>query len=224
MTILELKQIEKIYGKGEAATTALRNVNWKVESGEFWSIVGPSGSGKSTLLNILGCMDKPTKGEYFLKGKSIQTLSAKQLSKVRNQKVSFVFQQFALLNDYTVYDNIELPLLCRRMSHSNRKKRIHKYAAYLGIDSLLKKKPTQISGGQQQRVAIARALVTESDIILADEPTGALDQTTGADLMKLLVELNQAGKTIIVVTHNMEVAKMTDHVLTICDGEISLEG
>ncbi len=141
------------------------------------------------------------------------------IGKIRNAGLSFVFQQFALIHEYSVYDNIELPLLCRRMPHKKKKQLIHKYASYLGIEDLLKKKVTQISGGQQQRVAIARALVAETDLILADEPTGALDQNTGKELMQVLQDLNKQGKTIILVTHNPEIAEMTGKTLEICDGQ-----
>lgn len=219
MTVIELEKIGKTYGKGESATQALSNVSLKIEEGEFWSIMGPSGSGKSTLLNILGCMDVPTEGNYFLKGEKINDYTAKQLSRVRNQTISFVFQQFALLNEYSVYDNIELPLFCRKLSKKERKERIDYYMKRLGIEGLGKKKPTQISGGQQQRAAIARALVTEADIILADEPTGALDQKTGAELMGLLQEINGEGKTILLVTHDEKVANCAKKRLYIEDGK-----
>lgn len=219
MTVIELEKIGKTYGKGESATQALSNVSLKIEEGEFWSIMGPSGSGKSTLLNILGCMDVPTEGNYFLKGEKINDYTAKQLSRVRNQTISFVFQQFALLNEYSVYDNIELPLFCRKLSRKERRERIDYYMKRLGIEGLGKKKPTQISGGQQQRAAIARALVTEADIILADEPTGALDQKTGAELMGLLQEINEEGKTILLVTHDEKVADCAKRRLYIEDGK-----
>ncbi len=223
MDIITLKNINKIYGKGKNQTHALHDVTWTVKKGEFWSIVGPSGSGKSTLLNLLGCMDTPTSGSYILDGIKIDTLTEKKLSIIRNTKVSFVFQQFELLKDYNVYDNIELPLLCRHMSAKERKTIISEYMDYLGISDLARKKPSQISGGQQQRTAIARALVTNADIILADEPTGALDQKTGLELMKLLRKINETGKTIIFVTHNNELAKMTDHCLKIIDGKAEVE-
>lgn len=219
MAVIELENISKTYGKGESATHALSKVSLRIEEGEFWSIMGPSGSGKSTLLNILGCMDVPTGGNYFLKGEKVNDFTAKQLSKVRNQTISFVFQQFALLNEYSVYENIELPLLCQRISRKERKQRIDYYMRRLGIESFGKKKPTQISGGQQQRAAIARALVTEANIILADEPTGALDQKTGAELMGLLQEINEDGKTILLVTHDEKVADHAKKRLYIEDGK-----
>lgn len=222
MTIIELQNINKVYGKGESATVALTDVNLKVEQGEFWAIMGPSGSGKSTLLNILGCMDVPTSGNYLLKGKNLGKSTPNQLSQIRNQTVSFIFQQFALLNDYNVYDNIELPLLCQKLSKRERKERVRYYMKRLGIENLARKKPTQISGGQQQRVAIARALVTKADIILADEPTGALDQKTGQELMSLLCEINKEGKTILLVTHDEKVASVTKRQIRIQDGKSSV--
>lgn len=219
MSLMELDNVSKIYGKGEYATTALSNVNLKVESGEFWSVMGPSGSGKSTLLNILGCMDTISSGDYIIKGKSVKSMTRNQLSKVRNEVVSFVFQHFALLNDYTVYENIELPLNCQKISKKEKKARIEYYMERLGIIQFAKKKPTQISGGQQQRVAIARAMVTKADIILADEPTGALDQKTGAELMTLLKEINEEGKAIILVTHDERVADIANKRIIIQDGK-----
>lgn len=218
MVLAELHNISKIYGKGDNTVKVLSNVDIKIEEGDFWAVVGPSGSGKSTLLNILGCMDKATDGEYFLKGKSVNDFSPKQMSKVRNYVISFIFQQFALLNEYSIYDNIELPLRCRRMPGKERKERVLYYMKRLGIEELKKKKPPQISGGQQQRVAIARALVTEGDIILADEPTGALDQKTGMEFMELLAEINAEGKTIILVTHDRNVARFATKRLCIEDG------
>ena len=222
MSLIELKNIEKIYGKGDSATVALTGVNLKIEPGEFWSIMGPSGSGKSTLLNILGCMDTATEGEYVLKGQNVNKMDQKQMSRVRNEVVSFVFQHFALLNDYTVYENIELPLNCRRMSSREKKEKIEYYMSRLGIENLYKKRPTQISGGQQQRVAIARALVTEADLILADEPTGALDQKTGRELLALLQEINSEGRTILLVTHDPTVAKTAGKQIRIEDGKVTI--
>ncbi len=218
MAIIELKNLGKIYGSGDAATTALKNVNLKIEEGEFWSIMGPSGSGKSTLLNILGCMDKPSDGEYILKGQDVSDYDANELSTIRNNVISFVFQNFALLNDYSVYDNIVLPLNCRKMSKKEKNQRVTTVMEKLGIGKLSKKKPTQISGGQQQRVAIARALVSEPDILLADEPTGALDKKNGEELMKILQEINDGGKTVIVVTHDEKVASVAKKRIYIEDG------
>ena len=219
MVVAELKNIGKIYGKGEASTEALRGIELKIEKGDFWAIIGPSGSGKSTLLNILGCIDIPTSGEYFLNGQLVNKFTNSQLSAARNETISFIFQYFALLNEYTVYKNIMLPLNCRKISVREKKQLVNYYMKRLGIEGLSKKKPTQISGGQQQRVAIARALVTKPDIILADEPTGALDRKTGEEVMKILHEINAEGKTIVVVTHDMEVAKAAKKQFYIEDGD-----
>lgn len=219
MVVAELKNIGKIYGKGEASTEALRGIELKIEKGDFWAIIGPSGSGKSTLLNILGCIDVPTSGEYFLNGQLVNKFTNSQLSAARNETISFIFQYFALLNEYTVYENIMLPLNCRKISVREKKQLVNYYMKRLGIEGLSKKKPTQISGGQQQRVAIARALVTKPDIILADEPTGALDRKTGEEVMKILHEINAEGKIIVVVTHDMEVAKAAKKQFYIEDGD-----
>lgn len=219
MVVAELKNIGKIYGKGEASTEALRGIELKIEKGDFWAIIGPSGSGKSTLLNILGCIDIPTSGEYFLNGQLVNKFTKSQLSAARNETISFIFQYFALLNEYTVYENIMLPLNCRKISVREKKQLVNYYMKRLGIEGLSKKKPTQISGGQQQRVTIARALVTKPDIILADEPTGALDRKTGEEVMKILHEINAEGKTIVVVTHDMEVAKAAKKQFYIEDGD-----
>lgn len=219
MALMELQNVGKIYGKDDFKTVALNDVNLKVERGDFWSIMGPSGSGKSTLLNILGCMDIPTSGTYLLDGELVNQFNNRQLSCARNKVISFVFQHFALLNEYTVYENIELPLHCQRISSKEKKERIWYYMKRLGIEGLAKKKPTQISGGQQQRVAIARALVTKAEIILADEPTGALDQKTGKELMELFQEINEEGKTVLLVTHDEGVAKVAKKRLYIEDGK-----
>lgn len=220
MSIIKLENLHKVYGKDNYKTVALKDINLSIDDGELVSIMGPSGSGKSTLLNIIGCLDTQTKGEYTLEGKKIIGLSNKEMSKIRNTTLSFVFQNFALLKDYTVYENIELPLLYRNMKKSEKKEKIYYYMDKLGIRDLEKKKPKHISGGQQQRVAIARALVGEAKIILADEPTGALDQKTGKELLDLLISLNTEGKTIIIVTHDVNVANMTNRLIKLEDGKI----
>lgn len=222
MNLIELKNISKIYGKNESETIALNKINISVKKGDLLAIMGPSGSGKSTLLNIIGCMDIPSSGEYYLKNNLINNLSNKQLSKIRNLTISFVFQHFALMKDYTVYDNIELPLVYRKLSKKNKKDLVIKYASYLGIENQLYKKPHELSGGQQQRVAIARALVSESEIILADEPTGALDQKTGQELLILLKKINKQGKTIIIVTHDQKIASYCNRTITLNDGKIDI--
>ncbi|MBN1040342.1 ABC transporter ATP-binding protein [Clostridium botulinum] len=221
MDIIQLKNINKIYGKGESELIALKNIDLTIKKGEFLAIMGSSGSGKSTLLNIMGCMDIPTNGEYYLNNMLIKNLSNNELSKIRNSTVSFIFQHFALIKDYTVYDNIELPLLHRKVSSKEKKDLILKYSHKLGISDKLYKKPTELSGGQQQRVAICRALVSESQIILADEPTGALDSNTGKSILDLLKEINKEGKTIIIVTHDLKIASYCDRTIIINDGKIN---
>lgn len=218
--MIRTKNLTKIY-KGETyETRALNNVNLTIEDGEFIAVMGPSGSGKSTLLNILGCMDTLTDGEYYLDGQEIHNLKLKELHKIRKEKISFVFQHFALMNNYSVYENVEMPLLAKNVNRFQRKKIVHEKLKLLGIDDLADKLPTQISGGQQQRTAIARALVSDNNIILADEPTGALDRKTGDELMKVLMEINASGKTIIIVTHDENVASRTKRIIKILDGEI----
>lgn len=220
MKLIELNNITKIYGSKDAKVVALDNINLTIEQGEMVSIMGPSGSGKTTLLSIIGCMDTATTGEYYIKGTLVSTKSNLELSKIRNSTISFVFQHFALMKDYSIYENIELPLVYRKMSSKAKKERIMYYCRKLGIQDLVNKKPSQISGGQQQRVAIARALSSEAEIILADEPTGALDQKTGEELLDLLKNINREDKTIIIVTHDSKVSEYCNRKLFIRDGKI----
>ncbi len=221
--MIRLDNISKKYKFSDIETNALTNVSLVIENGEFVAIMGASGSGKSTLLNIIGCMDTATSGRYYLNDIDIFKLKAKELCKIRNEKITFVFQNFALLEKYTAYENIELPLVNRRGSAKDRRKKVAEVAKQLGIETQLNKLPKQMSGGQQQRVALARALVSGADIILADEPTGALDHKTGIELMKILKNLNDIGKTIIIVTHDSAVAKYAERIITISDGRISHE-
>ncbi|WP_427339760.1 ABC transporter ATP-binding protein [Caloranaerobacter sp. DY30410] len=218
--MIVLKDICKYYGEGSEIIKALDGVNLTIKKSEFLSIMGPSGSGKSTLLNIIGCMDRPTSGEYYLDGKDMTKLNDKDLSRIRNKQITFVFQNFALMEKYTVLENIELPLLPRNLNRRKRKELIFKAASQLGIESQLKKMPYQLSRGQQQRVALARALISGADIILADEPTGALDQKNGEELMNIFLKLNKLGKTIILVTHDLNVAKFSKRIIQIIDGRI----
>ena len=221
MAFIELKDVTKIYGKEDYKTVALSGINLEIEKGEFVSIMGPSGSGKTTLLNIIGCMDVLTQGEYILDKKSISKNSENQLAEIRGSFISFIFQNFALMNDYTVYENIELPLHYKKISKKNKRTKILDSMKMLGISDLSNKRPTQISGGQQQRVAIARALVCDAEIILADEPTGSLDQKNGEELLNILGEINSQGKTIIIITHDQNVANYTKRNINIIDGKIS---
>lgn len=218
--MIQLENIEKEYKGNGISTKALNGVSLKIEDGEMVSIVGPSGSGKTTLLNIIGCMDNVTSGKYVCNDTEVSALKNSEVEKFRKGNISFVFQQFALLNDYTVYENVELPLRVKNISRKERKKMVREVLAKFKIAELEKKYPTQISGGQQQRCAIARAVVAGGNIILADEPTGALDGATGQEIMDILKELNREGKTVIIVTHDMGIAGQTMRMIHIGDGKI----
>ena len=221
--MIKLENISKKYKFSDSETNALAEVSLEINSGEFVAIMGASGSGKSTLLNIIGCMDTATSGNYYLNGEDVFKLKPKELCRIRNEKITFVFQNFALLEKYTAYENIELPLVNRKVSAKERKKKVSEVARQLGIENQLHKLPKQMSGGQQQRVALARALVSGADIILADEPTGALDHNTGIELMNMLKDLNEKGKTIIIVTHDPTVAEYAERIITISDGRVNYE-
>lgn len=218
--MIELKDVCKTYKYGKEETKALDNINLTIKDGEFVAVIGNSGSGKSTLLNVIGCMDLMDSGSYILNGQEISGIKINKLHKVRKESISFVFQNFALLNHYTVFENVEVPLLAKKVRKSERKRIVKEKLELMGIYDLKSKLPTKISGGQQQRCAIARALASDNNIILADEPTGALDCKTGEEIMNVLKELNGMGKTVIIVTHNMDIAKQTDRILEMEDGRI----
>ncbi len=219
--IVILKDVKKAYRVGEIITWGLRGVNMVVRKGEYVSIMGPSGSGKTTLLNMIGLLDKPTSGEIIIDGIPATKLKGKQLALVRNRKIGFVFQQFNLIARLTVYENIELPLIPRGVPRKLRKKMVVEALRMAGGDvSWLKKKPTQLSGGQQQRVAIARALVNRPAILLADEPTGALDRKASKVVVQTFRKVNAAGQTVIVVTHDPEVGHCAERILLLRDGRI----
>jgi len=182
--------------------------------------MGPSGSGKSTLLNIIGCLDTPTSGEYIFNGKAIDKLSRRELANLRNTSFGFILQYFGLVDEYTVYENVEIPLSYSKKKGINKKKLIKETLNMLGISDKIKKLPCQLSGGQNQRVAIARALINDPEIILADEPTGALDKKTGQEVMNILKDLNKNGKTLIIVTHDESIASQCNRIINICDGKI----
>lgn len=224
MAFIELKGICKEYQSDQIVTNALEDVNLMIEKGSFISIIGASGSGKTTLLNMIGCMDKPTRGQYILDGRKIDNLSESELSKIRGKRIAFVFQNFALIEDNTVYENVELPLLKRGILRSDRRQKVQAALTSVGISDLSRKRPAHISGGQKQRTAIARAIACGAEIILADEPTGALDSTTAKEIMNLLADLNRDGTTIIVITHDMDVAKYAQRIIEIKDGRIKNDG
>ena len=219
--VVKLVDLHKTYKLGETEFYALRGVSLDVRKGEFIAIMGPSGSGKTTLLNIMGLIDRPSRGKVFIDGLDTTRLSDFELARIRNTKIGFVFQSFNLINRLTVYENIELPLLVRGLSRAEREKMVLSALLKVGGDpSWLRKKPLQLSGGQQQRVAIARALVTNPSFILADEPTGNLDRNSGKIVMNTFVNLNKQGQTIVMVTHDPEVAHCAKKILYIKDGRI----
>lgn len=218
--IIHIEQLKKTYHLGKVNVEALGGVSFEINSGEFVSIMGPSGSGKSTLMHIIGCLDYPTEGKYFLSGQDVSKLNDNQLALFRNQKIGFVFQQFNLLPKATILRNVELPLTYNN-THSKNKKRLAVQALEeVGLGDRLKHRPNEISGGEKQRVAIARALVNHPSIILADEPTGNLDSKTGQDIMKMIDKLHDEGNTIILVTHEAEIARHAKRVIHLKDGVI----
>lgn len=217
--MIKLENITKIYKASNVEKKALDGLSLIINDGEFVAIKGKSGSGKSTLLNIIGCMDTLSEGTYFLDDEDISIASVFKLDKIRKNKISFIFQSYELVEQYTVYENIEIPLLAAKVSPKLRKKKINAIMEQLGIGGLAKKYPKQISGGEQQRTAIARALVSNNQYILADEPTGALDQENSKELMKIFTEIHKMGKTIIIVTHDDDIAAYADRIVIIADGK-----
>jgi len=220
--MLKMIDVSKIYRTDLVETHALRNVNLEIEEGEFVSVTGPSGSGKTTFLNLTGLLESFEQGEYFLDGQNVRGLHDGQLSEIRNQKIGFVFQSFNLIPDLPIFDNVDVPLRYRGLGAKERRTRIERALATVGLTSRLKHLPTQLSGGQQQRVAIARALAGEPRILLADEPTGNLDSIMARQVMDLLHEINSQGTTIIMVTHDPELASRAQRNIQIFDGEVSV--
>lgn len=218
--LVELQQICKHYTSGQNVVKALDGVDLTIRHGEFLAILGPSGSGKSTLMNVLGCLDKPTAGRYQLDGHPVDSLSTQQLAAIRNQKIGFVFQSFNLLEYASALDNVALPLVYAGVKAKERRRRATELLTRVGLADRLDHKPNQLSGGQKQRVAIARALINQPQILLADEPTGALDSKSGAEIEALFNELHREGRTIIVVTHDNELAERTKRIVTIRDGQV----
>lgn len=218
--MIEIQEVRKVYQMGSIAVEALRGVTFTVNKGEFVAIMGPSGSGKSTLMNIIGCLDRPTKGTYRVNGTAVANLTDNQLAGLRNKEIGFVFQQFHLLPRMNLLQNVELPLVYAGIGVSERKRRAKEVLEMVGLTERMHHKPNEISGGQKQRAAIARALVNTPSIILADEPTGNLDSKTGSMIMGLLLKLHQLGNTVVLVTHDPEIAEYASRVVRLRDGEI----
>ncbi len=219
--LLVMKDIVKSYESGGEEQVVLDHVNFSVQEGEFVSILGPSGSGKSTMMNIIGCLDVPTSGEYFLNGREIENLDEVTLAKIRNREIGFIFQSFQLLPRSTICENVELPLMYAKVHAKERRERAVEILTRMGLGEKIDYYPNQLSGGQQQRVAICRAVITQPSILLADEPTGALDQKTGKQVMELFKELNDEGRTIIMITHDANIAKHAHRIVKILDGKLS---
>ncbi len=219
--ILEMKNLVKTYIMGNEEQVVLKGIDLSINRGDFLSVLGPSGSGKSTLMNIIGCLDVPTSGTYYLSGELIRDLPEVDLSHIRNREIGFIFQQFQLLPRLSAQKNVELPLIYAGVPEKERQARSADILERVGLAEKMNNRPNQLSGGQQQRVAIARALVTEPTILLADEPTGALDQQTGHQIMELFKELYQEGKTIVMITHDADVAKNGSRIVRIVDGNLS---
>lgn len=219
--MLVVKDMNKCYKIGNEKVYALKNINFKVDDGEFIAVIGPSGSGKSTLMNIIGCLDVPDSGEYYIDDQNITKLNDNKLAKIRNLKIGFVFQSFNLLPRLTAMQNIELPLLYRGLNKKERQEKTMKAVEMVGLTDRINHRPNEMSGGQQQRTAIARAIAGEPDIILADEPTGNLDSKSGKEIMNILSSLNNNGKTIILITHDLAMAQYAGRMLRICDGKLN---
>ncbi len=223
MPIVSIKNMTKTFQIGDVRLDALKNLDLTVNRGEYITIMGPSGSGKSTLLNLLGCLDTPTKGQYFLDGQDIATLEDDLLSKIRGKKIGFIFQSYNLIAQLNIIENIEVPMYYQGMSETLSKERAEELAEIVGLSDRLKHKPSELSGGQQQRVAIARALANDPVVLLADEPTGNLDSKSGYEILEILDNLHEKGKTLIVITHDDRIAKLSERTIHLLDGEIDKE-
>ncbi len=218
--MIELRDIKKIYQMGDEEVHALDGVSVTIQDREFVAVIGASGSGKSTLMNIVGCLDTPDEGEYILDGQDVSDLSEKEQSILRNRKIGFIFQDFNLIPKLTAYENVELPLIYQGVGASERKERVTEALEKVGLGERIHHRPNQLSGGQQQRVAVARALVTRPSLILADEPTGNLDSHSTADIMNLLQELHSQGNTLVVITHDPEIAAHAPRQVQLLDGKV----
>ena len=220
MKLLRIENLQKKYDTGHISVVALQNINLEVALGEFLAIMGPSGSGKSTLMNIIGCLDRPTGGQYYLAGEDVSQKNDNQLAELRNKYLGFIFQSFNLLPKLTALENVALPLIYRGVSARKRRQKAAEALEKVGLTDRVKHLPNELSGGQKQRVAIARVLVGEPELILADEPTGALDSRSGAEVLSIFQTLNKAGKTIILVTHDEQIALHTERIVRFKDGQI----
>ncbi|MGF7398343.1 ABC transporter ATP-binding protein [Thermoanaerobacterium thermosaccharolyticum] len=218
--VITMKNLSKIYKMGENIVKALDNINLTVDEGEFVSIVGPSGSGKSTLMNIIGCLDVMTEGEYYLNGNDTRKLNENKLAELRSSEIGFIFQSFNLLQKLSALENVELPMIYKGIPAKERYNRAVELLTMVGLEKRIHHRPTELSGGQQQRVAIARALANNPHLILADEPTGNLDSQSGKEVMKIIKELNERGNTIILITHDINVANQAKRTVKIMDGKI----
>ena len=226
-SIIQTKDLHKVYGMGDIQVSALAGVNIRIDEGEFVAVMGPSGSGKSTLMNILGCLDRPTTGQYFLAGEDVSNLDKVQLASIRNQRIGFVFQSFNLLARTSALRNVMLPLVYKRSEQLSPAEREEKAMAALeavGLADRVHHEPNELSGGQRQRVAIARALVNDPVLIMADEPTGNLDSKTGHEIMGLLHNLHHRGRTILMVTHESDIAEQTERSIVLVDGLVTSDG
>jgi putative ABC transport system ATP-binding protein len=218
--MIDMREIRKIYSTGRIEVEALRGVDLVIGANEFVSIMGPSGSGKSTLMNLMGCLDTPSSGEYYLDGEKVESLGPNELAEIRNKKVGFVFQNFNLLPYATAFENVEMPLIFGGVATRRRKDRAMELLARVGLGDRADHKPTELSGGEMQRVAIARALANQPRLILADEPTGNLDSASGAEIIQLFEELGRQGHTIVVITHDKEIARRTQRIIQLRDGMV----
>jgi putative ABC transport system ATP-binding protein len=216
--VIELERVTKVYRTGSISVAALRGISLSIDQGEYVAVIGPSGSGKSTLMHILGCLATPTSGRYRLAGENVSRMTETELAEVRNRRIGFVFQQFNLLPSMSAWQNVELPLVYAGVPRVERKERAMAALGRVGLAGRVQHRPGELSGGQQQRVAVARALVTEPDLILADEPTGNLDSVSAADVLRLMDELHEAGRTLLLITHDVEVASASGRVIGIRDG------
>jgi putative ABC transport system ATP-binding protein len=218
--VITMQGIKKIYDTGKVRVEALKGIDLRIGVGEFVAIVGPSGSGKSTLMNLVGCLDTPSQGTYLLRGKEVAGLDKNELARIRNERVGFVFQNFNLLPQITAFENVEMPMMFGGIAKKERKERVAALLDKVGLSDRMEHRPTELSGGQMQRVAVARALAMNPDIVLADEPTGNLDTSSGGDVMSLFEELWRQGRTLIVITHDQALARRAGRVVEIRDGVI----